>query len=194
MRWAGISGGVWPDPYAVDLYPLRPEPKPEPEPPPEQDETPPTLGMTLARMAPELRPEYQRIGTLKQAVADPRATGAGLYFLEFIGGRTPRGYSGMSMDLRQRLQKHVLCAHIMNADTARIMVYVASGMHRGQRWTGDALKQQLLLRERTINDLMMRHYDGRLANQRRELELELFGETAQHHGGCACGRCRRGRS
>ena len=169
-----------PAPYGVEWYP----------PAPDQDETPPTLGMTLARMAPALRPEYQRIGTLKQAVADPRATGAGLYFLEFIGGKTPRGYNGMSMNLRERLQKHALCAHIMNADTDKILVYVASGMQQGQRWTGEALKRQLRLREHTVNHLMMKHYKDRLANQRRELELELFGERAAHHGGCACGRCR----
>lgn len=154
------------------------------------DETPPTLGMTLARMAPGLRPEYVRIGTLKQAVGDPRATGAGLYFLEFIGGKAPRGYSGMSMDLRARLRKHALCAHIMNADADGIMVYIASGMHQGGRWTGDALKRRLRLRERAVNDLMMRHYKGRLVNQRRELELELLDGAAAHHGGCACGRCR----
>jgi hypothetical protein len=189
VSWRGPQGGWWPDPYDRP-YSLTVNFS-EPDEAPVLDETPPMLGATLARMQADMRPEYVRIGTLPQALADRRATGPGLYFLELPPKEgKPWGYSGMSMDLHARLLKHRLCARMMQVEPARITVYVATGLHKGQYRSGEALRRHLLAVERSVYDLMKRHYDGRLANQKRELELELFGEEVLHHGRCACGRCR----
>ena len=156
-----------------------------------QDETPPTLRDTLARMPADMRPEFVLIGSLNKALADPRVRGPGLYFLEFkqVRTRKPRGYNGMSMDLHQRLGKHAWYANIMGVPHSSITVYIASGMHRGQRWHGAELKARLRARETTINQLMRQHYPGHLSNQNRELEIAAMGEETEHGSGCTCRRC-----
>lgn len=158
-----------------------------------QDETPSALGNTLARMPAEMRPEFVRIGSLDKALADPSVRGPGLYFLEFkqVRTNTPRGYNGMSMDLHKRLGKHAWYANIMGVPHSSITVYIASGKHRDQHWHGAVLKAKLRARETTINQLMKKHFPGRLSNQKRELETAVMGEEEEvQDSGCACRWCR----
>jgi hypothetical protein len=183
------GGGWWPyganvvAPFPVDTAEPALEPADQAEPPdsePMQGETPPTLGATLARMEPALRPAYQRIGSLRQALQHRQAIGPGLYYLEFDVNGQRRAYSGQTKDLRTRLQKHSQCASMMGLNPALITTYVAAGLR------DDADRRA---REKSIHDKMFNFNSGVLTNQRRELEAEFWGELGEHHGSCQCGRC-----
>lgn len=190
--WPAPAFGWWP--YRGDVVePAAPAPEPAPydepaaQPGPDdgsydgdgadQGETPPTLGASLARMPAPLRPAYQRLGSLAQALTSRRATGPGLYLIEFDAGGRRRAYSGQTGDLRVRLQRHAQCARMMGVDPAQITTYVAVGLH-------DADDRRR--REYRLHDVMFRHAPGVLTNQRREMELEL---PELHPAACACARC-----
>lgn len=163
-------------PYGVVLrepYPLiepfpPPEPEPEPDEPDGQDEVPPTLGATLARLPPAQRPSYVALGNLAAALRSPGMAGSGFYLIEFTVNGQRRAYSGQSGDLRRRLQQHALCAQMMGLPLTAHQVYIApSSLSAGQRRA---------MEYRIHADMFARH-PGVLTNQRRELELALLGEA-----------------
>lgn len=183
------AGGFWP--YRVPVYQtlplLEPEPLPDPGPEPaiddggEEGETPPTLGTALAYMQPgTLRPAYRFIGDLRQAPNHSRTKGPGLYYLEFTVNGRRRGYSGMSQNMSERLEKHRTCAGMMGIPPEQVSTYVAPDLF-------DAADRRR--REWTLHDVMLNRFPGVLTNQRRELELELMGE--EHAHACRCGHCSR---
>lgn len=199
------AGGFWP--YRVPVYQtlplLEPEPLPlpalEPVPPGdnadnadnggdnagddggENGETPPTLGTALAYMQPgTLRPAYRFIGDLRQAPNHSRTKGPGLYYLEFTVNGRRRGYSGMSQNMSERLEKHRTCAGMMGIPPEQVATYVAPDLF-------DAADRRR--REWTLHDVMLTRFPGVLTNQRRELEFELLGE--EHENACRCGQCSR---
>lgn len=214
-RWGWPYGGV--DPYA-----LMPRPEPEPPPPepqaPEpprdasqvaaagddagaaepQGEMPPLLEPALRRMPASQRPDYQLIGALTGALRDARATGPGLYLIEFDSNGRRRAYSGESGDLRRRLQQHALCGRMMGIDISGHQVYVAP--------LPSSTEAQRRRIEKRIHDDMLTRHAGVLTNQRRELEWELPGPLPAaapprwhgrgaappdvgHAAGCACPAC-----
>ena len=197
--------GGWGWPYGA--YPAGPAAEPEPpgidagggdaqdmqDAQEGQGEMPPLLSATLTRMPAAQRPDYQLIGALPGALRDARATGAGLYMIEFDSNGRRRGYSGHSGNLRRRLQQHALCARMMGIDIAGHQVYVAP-------MPSSTEAQRRRIEERIHDDMLARHA-GVLTNQRRELEWEFApsprrripGGTApvdvRHAAGCACPAC-----
>jgi hypothetical protein len=158
-----------------------------------QGEMPPLLSATPTRMPAAQRPDYQLIGALPEALRDARATGPGLYMIEFDSSGRRRGYSGHSGNLRRRLQQHALCARMMGIDSAGHQVYVAS-------MPSSTEAQRRGIEERIHDDMLVRHA-GVLTNQRRELEWEFSPSPrrripggmapvdVRHAAGCACPAC-----
>lgn len=180
-RWPGGSG--WPfDTVVVEPFPLyAAEPGPEPEPgwdtPQEpgsgefgwRAETPPTLQASLARLPAPLRPNYVALGTLADALRDPRSNVPGLYLIEFAVAGQPRAYSGQSENVRRRLQQHLLCAGMLGLSVGAHRAYVAPLVMMAPAQRRDI--------ERRIHTDMLARQPGVLTNQRRELEAELLGAT-----------------
>ena len=174
--------GSYPAAYPV-LYPVQqpaPQPAPQPEPWHDQDdgpgdgdgdgdgqgEVPPVLAATLGRVREAAGLNYQSVGKLAQAVSNAKATGAGLYLIEFDTKDGRRAYSGQTDDLRRRLKQHHLCGKMMGLDLAGHEVYVAPLKSAEQR----------RLVEKSIHTDMFTHRRGVLTNQRRELEVAVMGE------------------
>lgn len=170
--------GSYPVAYPV-LYPA-PQPAPQPEPWNDRDdspgadegdgdgqgEVPPVLAATLGRVREAAGLNYQPVGKLAQAVGNAKATGAGLYLIEFDTKDGRRAYSGQTDDLRRRLKQHHLCGKMMGLDLSGHEVYVAPLKSAEQR----------RLVEKSIHTDMFTHRRGVLTNQRRELEMAVMGE------------------
>ncbi|MES2256933.1 MAG: hypothetical protein V4724_00370 [Pseudomonadota bacterium] len=133
---------------------------------PEHGETPPTLVATLGRLPAAQRPAYLALGALTGALRDARATGPGFYLIEFTVNGRQRAYSGQTNNLRRRLQQHALCGQMMGLPLTAHQVYVAPSS------LSDAQRRAV---ESRIHDDMFRNQAGVLTNQRRELEVQLFG-------------------
>lgn len=131
-----------------------------------QDEVPTVLAATLGRVREAAGVRYQLVGKLAQAVGDAKATGAGLYLIEFDTRDGRRAYSGQTDDLRRRLRQHHLCGKMMGLDMSGHAVWVAPLKSATQR----------RLVERGIHADMFAHRRGVLTNQRRELEMAVMGE------------------
>ena len=129
---------------------------------------PPTLQATLSRLPQTLRPQYILLGTLPVALHDRRANGPGLYLIEFSANGRQRAYSGQSLNVRRRLQQHLLCARMLGVRVDTYQVYVAP--------MPAATPAQRRDIEQRIHADMFARSSGVLTNQRRELEAELFGE------------------
>lgn len=173
---------VEPFPYAAARSAPQPEPEPEPEPTEDQDQnqdqpdeeaTPAILGDTLSRMPPAQRPDYQPLGSIVNALAEPQGKknpqldGPGLYLIEFTSNGKARAYSGQTGDLRRRLQQHALCGRMMGLPLDGHQVHVA-------RLPALASGQRRALEQRINRDMLVRH-KGVLTNQRQELEMRLLG-------------------
>ena len=157
-----VGSGAWP-PLSVGVFDVGD---------PGDGETPPSLAQGMPHVPVALQSNYTLIGNLDGAYAHRMAQGAGLYLIELPKGRA---YSGMSEHLRQRLQRHRLCAKVMGLDPKMYGVYVATPA------------ADLRRREYALHDAMFKHAKGVLTNTNRELEAEIFGE--EHEYGCGCGKC-----
>jgi predicted GIY-YIG superfamily endonuclease len=131
-----------------------------------QDEVPPILAATLGRVPGAAALRYQALGPIAQAVHDGRASGPGLYLIEFDTRDGRRAYSGQTDDVQRRLKQHQLCGTMMGLDMRGHAVYVAPLASTVQRRS----------MEKSIHSDMFAHRRGVLTNQRRELELAVLGE------------------
>ncbi|MCA1859995.1 GIY-YIG nuclease family protein [Janthinobacterium sp. HSC-3S05] len=131
-----------------------------------QGEVPPILASTLGRVPGAAALRYQAVGAIPQAVSDAKATGPGLYVIEFDTKDGRRAYSGQTDDLRRRLKQHHLCGKMMGMDMSAHDVYVAPLSSAAQRRS----------MEKDIHSDMFTHRRGVLTNQRRELEMAVLGE------------------
>ena len=165
--------GSYPVPYPVPEPALGPEPGFDQQDEPDQGvdegqgEVPPVLAATLGRIPQGASLQYQSLGNIEAAVKDPKGTGAGLYLIEFDTRDGRRAYSGQTDNLRRRLKQHHLCGKMMGLDMDRHVVYVAPLSSAEQRRQA----------EKDIHGDMFTHRRGVLTNQRRELEMEVMGET-----------------
>lgn len=130
-------------------------------------ETPATLQAAVGRLPAPLRPSYVALGTLADALRDPRSNVAGLYAIEFNVAGQPRAYSGQSGNVRRRLQQHVLCATMLGLPIGGHRAFVAP--------LPSAAPPQRRDIERRIHTDMLARQPGVLTNQRREFEAELLG-------------------
>jgi hypothetical protein len=130
-------------------------------------ETPATLQAAVGRLPAPLRPSYVALGTLNDALRDPRSNVAGLYAIEFNVAGQPRAYSGQSGNVRRRLQQHVLCATMLGLPISGHRAFVAP--------LPSAAPPQRRDIERRIHTDMLARQPGVLTNQRREFEAELLG-------------------
>lgn len=130
-------------------------------------ETPATLQAAVGRLPAPLRPSYVALGTLTDALRDPRSNVAGLYAIEFNVAGQPRAYSGQSGNVRRRLQQHVLCANMLGLPISGHRAFVAP--------LPSAAPPQRRDIERRIHTDMLARQPGVLTNQRREFEAELLG-------------------
>ena len=176
--WGGGSSLIYPTLYPA-IYPtIYPEPDgdhaggqtEDPDQGPEdgrmQDEVPPILAATLGRVPGAAALRYHALGPIAQAVNDGKASGPGLYLIEFDTHDGRRAYSGQTDDLQRRLKQHQLCGTMMGLDMRGHAVYVAPLASAAQRRS----------MEKSIHSDMFAHRRGVLTNQRRELELAVLGE------------------
>jgi hypothetical protein len=182
-RWP-LGGGGWPyDSVLIEPRAVLAEPDPAPAQEPDWDEpqepdsdefgwhgeTPATLQAAVGRLPAPLRPNYVALGTLANALRDPRSNVPGLYAIEFTVGGQTRAYSGQSSNVRRRLQQHVLCANMLGLPISGHNAFVAP-------LPGQAPTQRRDIERRIHTDMFARQ-PGVLTNQRRELEAELLGPT-----------------
>lgn len=177
-------GWPWPPSYGPSYAPYADEPFPpganapfddgaegEVTPPTVPPGFPPELRAVLLALPPAERPRYVRIGSLLQA-AKTKTTlynKPGLYLIVFNQGRN--AYNGQSsVDVRARLQKHLLCA---------TMLGVGPLVHNHQVYfSPPPANMTARAIERKINEgMLVPKNKGVLTNQRHELEVALLGEA-----------------
>lgn len=175
-RWDGPPAVAYaPEPY--------PEPAPDEEPFDEGTEGevsdaeravlgrfPPELRAVLLAMPDAERPRYVSLGMLPRAARNPAAGRAGLYLIVFTTGGRRQAYNGQSsVNVRARLQKHLLGATLLGLRSMvnKHEVFFAQPPAKA---TPRAI-------ELAINRRMLKPHRGVLTNQRHELEAELLGEA-----------------
>ncbi|WP_256081079.1 hypothetical protein [Massilia sp. YIM B04103] len=146
----------------------------------DEGELPKTIEEAVRSLKLVTQLNYQRIGTLSEALKDARATGEGLYVIEFWTGRRWRGYSGHTDNLHRRLTEHNSAARRLGLNVRRHVVYISR-----PAWKKDERKRRSV--EASIHAYMLEKKRGVLTNPVRELEL---GELVVHRVGCGCRQCQ----
>ncbi len=163
LRWPRPYDGwsAWgPSTLLVDPYPVY-------QPFDDDGEVPATQRAAVARMPAAMQPVYVALGSVADAIRDPRSNVPGLYAIEFAVGGQARAYSGQSGNVRRRLQQHALCAQMLGLSLAGHRAFVAP-------LPALAAPQRRAIEQRLHTDMLARQ-PGVLTNQRRELEAELLG-------------------